>query len=317
MVIVRVLLSRVLWALVTLIAVSFLIFLAIEILPGDIAARVMGRFATEEMKAEFRRMRGLDRPMLERYGEWVIGVAQGDFGDSLVNEYKVSDVVMPKLKNTLLLALFAFILYVPLAIILGSLSAVYREGIVDTLVSGFTLICLSIPEFVMGTLLLYAFAVNIGLFPVMSVVNMAQSTGDAIRMMTLPAVTLAIAMAVYAIRMLRDNLIEVLDSDYIRMAILKGVPLRRVVLRHALPNALVPALNVTALNLAYLIGGVVVVEKVFAFPGIGTLLVDAVFLRDAPVVEACALIVSAVYVIANLVADVMTVALNPRLRTAK
>jgi peptide/nickel transport system permease protein len=317
MVIVRVLLSRVLWALVTLIAVSFLIFLAIEILPGDIAARVMGRFATEDMKAEFRRMRGLDRPMLERYGEWVIGVAQGDFGDSLVNEYKVSDVVMPKLKNTLLLALFAFILYIPLAIVLGSLSAVYREGIVDTLVSGFTLICLSIPEFVLGTLLLYAFAVNISFFPVMSVVNMAQSTGDAIRMMTLPAVTLAIAMAVYAIRMLRDNLIEVLDSDYIRMAILKGVPLRRVVLRHALPNALVPALNVTALNLAYLIGGVVVVEKVFAFPGIGTLLVDAVFLRDAPVVEACALIVSAVYVIANLVADVMTVALNPRLRTAK
>lgn len=317
MVIVRVLLSRVLWAVVTLIAVSFLIFSAIEILPGDIAARVMGRFATEEMKAEFRAMRGLDRPMFERYGEWVFGIAQGDFGDSLVNEYKVSDVVVPKLKNTLLLALYAFILYIPLAIILGSLSAVYREGIVDTLVSGFTLISLSIPEFVLGTLLLFLFAVRVDFFPVMSVINMAKSTGDAIRMMSLPAITLAVAMAVYAIRMLRDNLIEVLDSDYIRMAILKGVPLRWVVLRHALPNALVPALNVTALNLAYLIGGVMVVEKVFAFPGIGTLLVDAVFLRDAPVVEACALIVSAVYVIANLVADVLTVALNPRLRTAK
>jgi peptide/nickel transport system permease protein len=317
MVIVRVLVSRVLWALVTLIAVSFLIFVAIEILPGDIAARVLGRFATEDMKVEFRRMRGLDRPMFPRYGEWMIGMAQGDFGDSLVNEYKVSDVVMPKLKNTLLLALYAFILYIPLAIILGSLSAVFREGIIDTLVSGFTLICLSIPEFVMGTLLLFAFAVSIDLFPVMSVINMADSAGEAVHMMTLPAVTLAIAMAVYAIRMLRDNLIEVLDSDYIRMATLKGVPLRWVVIRHALPNALVPALNVTALNLAYLIGGVVVVEKVFAFPGIGTLLIDAVFLRDAPVVEACALIVSAVYVIANLIADVMTVALNPRLRTAK
>jgi peptide/nickel transport system permease protein len=317
MVVVRVLLSRVLWALVTLIAVSFLIFMALEILPGDIAARVLGRFATEDIKAEFRTMRGLDRPTFERYGEWLVGVVQGDFGDSLVNEYKVTDVVLPKLGNTLLLALYAFILYIPLTIILGSLSAVFREGFIDTLVSGFTLISLSIPEFVMGTLLLFVFAVSIPAFPVMSVINMAKGTGDAIRMMTLPAVTLAIAMAVYAIRMLRDNLIEILDSEYIRMATLKGVPMRWVVLRHALPNALVPALNVTALNLAYLIGGVVVVEKVFAFPGIGTLLIDAVFLRDAPVVEASALIVSAVYVVANLFADVMTVALNPRLRTAK
>ncbi len=317
MVFARVVLLRALWASATLLIVSFIIFSAIEILPGDIAARVLGRYATEEMKAEFRRMRGLDRPMYVRYGEWLYGVVQGDFGDSLVSEFNVGEVILPKLKNTFLLALYAFILYIPFSIILGSLSAVFREGAVDTFLSTLTLIGLSIPEFVMGTLFAFIFGVVLGAFPVVVAINMAQSFGEAVRMMTLPAVTLAIAMAVYAIRMLRDNLIEVLDSDYVRMAILKGVPLPRVVLRHALPNALVPALNVTALNLAYLIGGVVVVEKVFAFPGIGTLLIDSVFLRDAPVVEGCALIISAVYILANLFADVMTVVLNPRLRTAR
>ncbi|PWH17526.1 MAG: ABC transporter permease [Ardenticatenia bacterium] len=317
MIILRVLLLRVLWALVTLLVVSFIIFTAIEILPGDIAARVLGRYATEEMKAEFRRMRGLDRPMLVRYGEWLSGVVRGDFGDSLASEFNVAEVVLPKLRNTLLLALYAFILYIPFSIILGSLSAVFREGVLDTILSSLTLIGLSIPEFVMGTLLAFIFGVVLAAFPVVVAINMARSFGEAVHMMTLPAVTLAIAMAVYAIRMLRDNLIEVLESDYVRMAILKGVPMHQVVLRHALPNALVPALNVTALNLAYLIGGVVVVEKVFAFPGIGTQLIDSVFLRDAPVVEACALIVSAVYIIANLFADVITILLNPRLRTAK
>jgi len=317
MVVVRVLLSRVLWALVTLFAVSAVIFTAIEILPGDIAARVLGRYSTAEMRTEFRRMRGLDRPMYTRYGEWLVGIAQGDFGDSLVNEFKVGEVVWPKLQNTLTLALYAFILYIPLSVILGALGAVFREGVIDTAVSGVTLIGLSIPEFVMGTFLAFVFGVGLSLFPVVAAINVAKNFGEFLRMMTLPAVTLAIAMAVYAIRMLRDNLIEVLDSEYIRMALLKGVPLKWVVLRHALPNALVPALNVTALNLAYLIGGVVVVEKVFAFPGIGTLLIDSVFLRDAPVVEACALIVSAVYIIANLFADVMAVLLNPRLRTSK
>ncbi len=313
--ILRVLLTRIVTAFLTLLAVSVIIFAAVDVLPGDIAARVIGRHATEEMKENYRKMRGLDRPVYERYGHWLLGAVQGDFGDSLVNDYRVTDIVWPKLKNTLFLAAYAFVIYIPLATILGSLGAVFREGPIDTGVSLATLIGLSIPEFVMGTFLLVVFALKLNAFPVLSVINMAEGFWDALRLMTLPAVTLAIAMAVYAIRMLRDNLIEVLDSEYIRMAILKGLPLHKVVLRHGLPNALIPSLNVTALNLAYLIGGVVVVEKVFAFPGIGTLLVDAVFHRDAPVIEAAALIISAVYIFANLIADLLTILLNPRLRT--
>jgi peptide/nickel transport system permease protein len=315
--IIKVILSRLATAIITLLAVSIIIFGAIEVLPGDIATRVIGRHATQEQKDEFRRMRHLDDPVYQRYGRWLGSVVQGNFGSSLVNEYEVAGVVWPKVKNTLLLASYAFLLYIPMSMILGVLGAVFRDGPIDTFVSGITLIGLSIPEFVMGTLLLYAFAVKLHVFPVMSVINKAENTTAAIRMMTLPAFTLAVAMAVYAIRMLRDNLIEVLDSEYIRMATLKGMPLAAVVMKHALPNALIPALNVTALNLAYLIGGVVVVEKVFAFPGIGTLLVDSVFLRDAPVIEAAALLISGAYVMANLVADIVTILLNPRLRTAK
>ncbi|MGB7297145.1 MAG: ABC transporter permease, partial [Candidatus Aminicenantales bacterium] len=174
---------------------------------------------------------------------------------------------------------------------------------------------LSMPEFVSGTILLILFAVMIPAFPVMSLIERAKTPVDMIRQLALPAITLTIVMAVYAIRMLRDNLIEVLDSEYIRMAELKGLPRRYVVIRHALPNAIIPALNVTALNLAYLIGGVVLVERVFSYPGLGSLLVDSILLRDVPVIEAVVLLVSAIYIFTNLFADVMAIVLNPRLRS--
>jgi peptide/nickel transport system permease protein len=170
------------------------------------------------------------------------------------------------------------------------------------------------PEFVSGTILLLLFAVAIPIFPVMSLVDQAKTPVALLRTLFLPATTLMIIMAVYAIRMLRDNLIEVLDSEYVRMATLKGLSRVKVVFRHALPNAIVPALNVTALNLAYLIGGVVLVERVFAYPGLGSLLVDAILLRDAPVIEAIVLLVSAIYILTNLFADLMAILLNPRLR---
>ena len=178
-----------------------------------------------------------------------------------------------------------------------------------------TLVLLSLPDFLLATILLLSFVVMIPLLPAISLVDGSSSAWEYFRAMTLPALTLAIVMAVYAVRMLRDNLIEVLDSDYIRMAELKGLSRRRVLLRHALPNALVPTLNVTALNLAYLVGGVVVVEKVFSYPGFGSLLVDSLQLRDLPVIEATVMISAFVYVTANLVADVAAILLNPRLRT--
>ena len=314
--ILKLILSRIATGLLTLLAVSFIIFVATEILPGDVAARALGRFATEEAKQIFRQQLHLDRPIPERYLTWLGGVVRGRFGKSIVNQIDVNSVVGPKLAHTFVLAAYALVLYVPMSLLLATFAAVFRDRPVDTAISLLTLVGLSIPEFALATLLLIAFAVSMPIFPVLSVIALARTPVEVVRALTLPAVTLAVAMSVYAIRMLRDNLIEVLDSEYVRMATLKGVPRYRVILWHALPNALGPALNVTALNLAYLIGGVVVVERVFSYDGIGSLLVESVFLRDAPLIEATALVVSAVYILANLFADVTAMLLNPRLRTA-
>ena len=195
------------------------------------------------------------------------------------------------------------------------MQALNRDRPIDHAFSVVTLVLLSLPDFLLATILLLAFVVMIPLLPAISLVDDTSSGWEYFRAMTLPALTLAIVMAVYAVRMLRDNLIEVLDSDYIRMAELKGLSRKRVLLRHALPNALVPTLNITALNLAYLVGGVVVVEKVFSYPGFGSLLVDSLQLRDLPVIEATVMIAAFVYVAANLIADVAAILLNPRLRT--
>jgi peptide/nickel transport system permease protein len=309
-------LSRLALAVVTLLAVSIIIFWTAEILPGDIAARVLGREATEEAKAAFRKRLNLDQPVAERYVIWLSGAVKGDFGKALSSQRDISEVVGPRLRNTLFLAAYAFLLYLPVTVLLSTLGAIHRERFWDGVVSSVTLVGLSLPEFVVGTALIYIFAVSLGIFPVMSLIQTSKSFLDSLRLTTLPAITLMIAMAVYSIRMLRDNLIEVLDSEYVRMATLKGMPRRRVVSAHALPNSLVPALNTMALNIAYLIGGVVIVEQVFVYPGLGTLLVEAIFLRDAPVIEAVALIVSSFYILANLFADVMGILLNPRLRTS-
>jgi peptide/nickel transport system permease protein len=313
--ILRLILSRLALGLLTLLVVSALIFLASEILPGDIALRVLGRESTQEARQAFRDRLRLDRPVIERYSLWLGGVLQGDLGTSLVNGRPVADAVIPRMRNTFVLGAYALFLYVPVTLILSIISALYRNKSPDNIISFFTLLGLSLPEFVVGTILIYVFAVTLAAFPVISQIQRAETFDEIVRMTTLPAVTLMIAMAVYSIRMLRDNLIEVLDSEYVRMCVLKGLPRSRIIVFHALPNAIVPALNTMALNLAYLIGGVVVVEQVFNFQGLGTLLVESVYLRDAPIIEAVSLIVSSIYIIANLFADVMAIVLNPRLRT--
>jgi peptide/nickel transport system permease protein len=308
--------ARLFLAVITLLAVSALIFLTAEVLPGDVAVRVLGRESTEQARQAFRERLHLDRPVYQRYYIWLNGVIHGDFGQSLTNDRQVAEIIKPRLRNTLIIGGAAFGLYIPVTLLLASLAAVYRDRPIDNAISFLTLVGLSMPEFVSGTILLIFFAVMVPLFPVMSLVDRAKTPLETLRTLALPAITLTIIMAVYAIRMLRDNLIEVLDSEYIRMAIMKGLPSRHVILRHALPNAIIPALNVTALNLAYLIGGVVLVERVFSYPGLGSLLVDSILLRDVPVIEAICLLVSAIYILTNLFADVMTIVLNPRLRTA-
>lgn len=311
----KLVIRRSLMSIVTLLLVSLIIFSMLEVLPGDVASRILGRDATAETLAQLRVELGLDRPAPVRYAAWLGGLVTGDLGQSLASSRPVSEILAPRIFNTLLLSAYAFLIYLPLTLVPALLQALNRDRATDHAFSVVTLVLLSLPDFLLATILLLTFVVMIPILPAISLVDGSSSAWEYFRAMTLPATTLAIVMAVYAVRMLRDNLIEVLDSDYIRMAELKGLSRKRVLLRHALPNALVPTLNVTALNLAYLVGGVVVVEKVFSYPGFGSLLVDSLQLRDLPVIEATVMLAAFVYVAANLIADVAAILLNPRLRT--
>lgn len=306
---------RIALSAITLLLVSAFVFFILEVLPGDVATRILGRDATPEALQVLRDQLGLERPVLLRYFSWLGGLLTSDLGQSLVSSRSVADILAPRIFNTLMLSLYAFALYLPLTLIPAILQALTRDRAPDHAFSVLTLVLLSMPDFLLATILLLAFVLWIPVLPAISLVDETSSFMEYMYAMTLPAATLAIVMAVYAVRMLRDNLIEVLDSDYVRMAELKGLSRTRVMLRHALPNALAPTLNVTALNLAYLVGGVVVVEKVFSYPGFGTLLVDSLQLRDLPVIEATVMIAALVYIAANLVADIASVLLNPRLRT--
>ncbi len=315
MTIFKLVIRRCLMSVVTLLLVSLIIFCMLEVLPGDVASRILGRDATAESLEQLRVQLGLNQAAPLRYLAWLGGLVTGNLGQSLVSSRPVAEILAPRIYNTVLLSAYAFLIYLPLTVIPALVQALRRDRPLDHVLSVVTLVLLSLPDFLLATMLLFGFVVMLPLLPAISLVDESSSAWEYFRAMTLPAVTLAIVMTVYAVRMLRDNLIEVLDSDYIRMAELKGLSSRHVLLWHALPNALVPTLNVTALNLAYLIGGVVVVEKVFSYPGFGSLLVDSLQLRDLPVIEATVMIAALVYVSANLIADVAAILLNPRLRT--
>ena len=315
MLILRMLLGRVLLSIVTLFIVSLIIFSMVELLPGDVVSRMHGRMVTDEQRAIIRAALNLDTPALERYLRWLGQIARFDFGTTLALHRPINEVLGPRISNTLILAALAFVLYLPMSLIPASIQAIRRDGVVDQGISVVTLILLSTPDFLLATLLLLTFVVFFPLLPAMSIVDDVTTFWEWVRALILPAVTLSLVMSVYAIRFLRDGLIEVLDSDYIRMAELNGLSRRAILWRHALPNALIPTLNVTALNVAYLMGGVVIVEKVFGFPGFGSLTIDAMLLLDVPLIEATVLIAAAVYIIANLLADIGAILLNPRLRT--
>jgi len=306
--------QRLVTSLLTLLLVAMIVFVVVELLPGDVATRILGRDATPETIALFRERMNLDAPPVERFADWLGGFVTGDLGYSLTSGRPISKILAPRIENTLILAGLALVLYIPLSLIPALLQALFRDRPIDQLLSVLNLIAVSLPDFLLGTILLIAFAVTMPLFPVMSLVDETSSAAEYLRACALPAATLAIVMAAYAIRMLRDNLIEILDADFIRAAELKGLPRTKVLVRHALPNSLVPTLNITALNLAYVIGGVVIVERVFSYPGFGSLMVDSLTMRDVPLIEATVVIAAAVYIIANLLADIGAILLNPRLR---
>lgn len=308
-------LQRVVYSMGTLLLVSVIIFAAVEVLPGDVAARILGRESSVDAREKLRVELGLNEPVVQRYLTWAGDAVTGDFGTSLSARKPVDEIVFLRLRNTLVLAAFALLLYIPLSIIPALVQAFYPNRLPDRIISTLTILILSTPEFLLSTLLLFGFAVVFPIFPPLSQVSGAANPLEFLYMITLPAVSLAILLAVSGTRLLRESMIDLLDSDFIRMAELKGMSRLRVVLRHALPNALIPWLNATAINFAFMIGGVVVVERVFVFPGFGSLLVDAMQLRDVPLIEASVLIAAFIFIAVNLVADIGAVLLNPKLRT--
>jgi len=294
--------QRIALGLLVLFVVSLIIFLSVEMLPGDIAQALLGQSATADNVAAMRAEMGLDQPPLKRYLSWLGNIVQGDFGRSLATKREISD-----------LAGLAAIVAVPLSLFLGILAALYRNSIYDRLVNMFTLSSISFPEFFVAYILLIVFSVNLGWFPSLSNIDPSTPLGDRLYKLVLPATTLTLVVVAHMMRMTRASLINLLSSPYIEMANLKGMSKFRVILFHALPNAWAPIVNIIAVNLAYLIVGVVVVESVFVYPGLGQLIVDSVSKRDLPVVQACCMIFAATYIVLNLIADVVSILTNPRL----
>jgi len=310
----RLIATRLAIGLLTLWAASLLVFLGTQLLPGDAAQAALGQLATPQLVAQTRHDFGLDRPVLVRYGAWLAGVVRGDLGRSLPSGEAVSPLLGDRIRNTAVLALVTVIMLIPLGIALGIASAVWRGRLLDRGIAGVTLALISTPEFVVGSLLALFLGVRLAWFPPASLVDASQPVLAQLSLFVLPALTLLAASAAQMIRMVRATMIDVLESDYVTMARLKGVPESRVLLLHALPNAIGPTLPIIAFNVAWLAGGVIVVEAVFQFPGLGLALTGAVASRDQPTVEAIAMIITATYVGVNLLADIGALLLDPRLR---
>jgi peptide/nickel transport system permease protein len=305
--------QRLALGLLTLFIVSLIIFLGIELLPGDLTTEILGQGATPETVAAFRKELGLDLPPHTRYIEWLGGVLQGDFGKSLANQREISELIGVRFANTLFLAAIAAIISVPLAVTLGVLAALYRNSLFDRSINVVTLSSISFPEFFVAYILILFLAVMAGVFPSISNVSADLGFWERVYRCMLPALTLTLVVVAHMMRMTRASIINLLASPYIEMANLKGLSRSRIVVHHALPNALAPIINVIVINLAYLVVGVVIVEVVFVYPGLGQLFVDSVIKRDVPVVQASCLIFAATYILLNLTADVLSILSNPRL----
>lgn len=313
----KLLAQRIALGLLLLFLVSILIFAGTIILPGDVAQSILGQSATPEALANLRAELGLNDPPIQRYFAWLAGVAQGDLGTALTSGQDIATAIKARFGNTIFLAFWAAIISVPLAIILGLLAVRYRDRWPDKLISAVTLASISVPEFLIGYLLMYFIAVKLRWFPSVAMINDSMSLGQKLGAIALPVAVLTLVVLAHMMRMTRAAILNVMQSAYIETAELKGLTTFKVIYRHAFPNAIAPIVNVVMLNLAYLVVGVVVVEVVFVYPGMGQYLVDHVSKRDVPVVQACGLIFAAVYIGLNMVADVVSILANPRLRHPK
>jgi peptide/nickel transport system permease protein len=300
--------------LLTLFLVSALIFAGTQILPGDVASAILGQNATPEALATLRESLGLNQPVLARYFAWLAGFVTGDLGTSLANQQPVADLLWPRFWNTMALAAFAAVISVPIAILFGLITAVKRGGIFDRVVNIVALAFVSLPEYFLGLLLILFLSIRFNLLPSLADTYEGMTFLEWIQATALPALTLVLVTVAQMMRMTRTAVLSVMDQAYVETAYLKGLRTKRVVTKHALPNAAAPIVNVVAFNIAYLITGVVLVEAVFNYNGLGRFMVDAVSKRDLPLVQAAALVFGAAYVILNIIADVAAIALNPRLR---
>jgi peptide/nickel transport system permease protein len=309
--------KRIAMGFLTMFVISVLIFVGVEALPGDLATAILGQEATPETVAQFRKELKLDEPPVKRYFLWLGAFMRGDLGNSLANKRPVAELIGWRFKNTMFLAASAAVIAVPVAIILGILAALYRNTLFDRFISMATLSTISFPEFFVAYILIALLSVQIIIFPSISNINDEMSFWQKIFAIILPCLTLTMVVVAHMMRQTRAAIINILASPFIEMARLKGIKRLRVIVLHAFPNALSPVINVVALNLAYLVVGVVIVEVVFVYPGLGQLLVDSVTKRDIPVVQASGLIFASVYITLNLLADVMSILTNPRMRNPK
>ncbi len=313
----RMVIQRIIIGIITLWVVSVLVFVGTSVLPGDVAQIVMGQSATPETLAAYRAENGLDQPLYMQYATWLGGMFTGDLGISKAGGATISSLIGGRFGNTMFLAGVVAIISVPLSIILGLLAAMYPATWIDRVLTFGTLSLISVPDFFIATFMVLIFAVNLGWLPAIAHISPEDTMWQTIRASAMPLITLIIVVSAQMIRMTRAGILNVMNSPYIEMSILKGVRRNRIIVRHAFLNAIGPIVNVVALNLAYLVSGVVIVETIFAYPGLAKLMIDGVQTRDLPLVQACAMIFCGTYVILIILSDVAAILSNPRLRNPK
>ncbi len=298
----------------TLVVASLLIFIATQILPGDVARMILGRFATEEALVNLRAQMGLDLPLTVQYFSWLFDFVRGDWGMSLSADSPVMGLVFARLGNSAMLAAVAFAMYVPLGIVLGLWAALKRNTVTDQVISVGSLSFIGLPEFVTGVILISIFAIKLKWLPASSAIDPNATFMEALPYLILPAVTVSLVSLAYIARMTRSGTLEVFSMDYVRTAYLKGLKPYQVLFGHVLRNALLPTVTVVAIGVGWLIGGLIVTESLFSYPGLGRLLLFAIQRQDLPLIQATTLLLVAIFCLSNLVADILYAYLNPRIR---
>lgn len=311
------LIRRIGFIIITLLITSIIIFSVTQFLPGDVAGIILGQFATERAIENLREELGLNRPLHIQYLSWAGGFIRGDWGNSLTSRMPIRPIVMERLGNSAMLAGMALLIYVPLGIILGVIAALKRDKLPDQLISGISMAFVGLPEFVSGLLLITFLAIGLEWFPANSSINPNTPFREAFPYLVLPAITVSLTGLGYIARMTRSGTVDVLRADYVRAADLKGLPAWQVLIKHVLRNSLLPTVTVVAMGIGWLLGGLIVTEAVYGYPGLGRLIVYSIQRQDLPMIQACSMIVVAVYSISNLIADILYGLLNPRIRVGE